>query len=393
MKVLYDHQAFTFQRFGGVSKCFCELISNMPADISTEIAVKESENVHLMESHLCPLIKMPKLNHSKWKKMFPFKGSGIIYRILMRLGLISTQETVNKHYAIQKLKEQHFDVFHPTFFDSYFLKYIGNKPWVITVHDMMPELFPDYFNQNDEQIQFKRKYLNKASAIVAVSEQTKKDIVRLLNIPAEKITVIYHGGPKREAVNNPSIVDSLYILYVGTRNAYKNFPQTLKDFAAFHNKHSEVKMVCTGGGFTADERKMIEDLKVKDAVLHIPASGFEMKILYAHALAFVYPSLYEGFGMPILEAFAYGCPVLLNNKSSFPEIASDAGIYFESEPGKSNLPEVLERFFSINNQERKRIISKGYKRLEFFSWDMSVKKLINLYKVVNREGDFNLNEL
>ena len=147
MKVLYDHQAFTFQRFGGVSKCFCELISNMPADISTEIAVKESENVHLIESHLYPLIRMPKLNHSKWKKMFPFKGSGIIYRILMRLGLISTQETVNKHYAIQKLKEQHFDVFHPTFFDSYFLKYIGNKPWVITVHDMMPELFPDYFNQ------------------------------------------------------------------------------------------------------------------------------------------------------------------------------------------------------------------------------------------------------
>ncbi len=62
------------------------------------------------------------------------------------------------------------------FFDSYFLNYIGNKPWVITVHDMMPELFPDYFNQNDEQIQFKRKSLSKASAIVAICEQTKKKI-------------------------------------------------------------------------------------------------------------------------------------------------------------------------------------------------------------------------
>lgn len=383
MKVLYDHQAFTFQRFGGVSKCFCELISNMPADISTEIAVKESENVHLIESHLCPLIKMPKLNHSKWKKMFPFKGSGTIYRILMRLGLISTSETVNKHYAIQKLKEQDFDVCHPTFFDSYFLNYIGNKPWVITVHDMMPELFPDYFNQNDEQILFKRKNLSKASAIVAVSEQTKKDIVRLLNIPAEKITVIYHGGPEREAVNNPSIVDSPYILYVGTRNAYKNFPQTLKDFATFHNKHSEVKMVCTGGGFTADERKMIEDLKVKDAVLHIPASGFEMKILYAHALAFVYPSLYEGFGMPILEAFAYGCPVLLNNKSCFPEIASDAGIYFESEPGKSNLPEVLDKIYSLSIEERNIIIERGFVRLRDFSWEKSAEKLASVYRNIN----------
>ena len=386
MKILYDHQAFTFQRFGGVSKCFCELIGNMPDDVEAQIAVRESDNVHLRESQLCTAIGEPGMNIRKWKAMLPFKGSGLIYRTLMRMGCLTTAETMNKACSEELLRKGDFDVFHPTFFDPYFLRYIGKKPWVITVHDMMPELFPEYFGLKNEQIVFKKKYLNEAAAIIAVSEQTKKDVVRLLGIREEKITVVYHGGPEREEIKSPSMIDAPYILYVGTRNAYKNFPQTLADFADFHRLHPEVKLVCTGGDFTVVEQAMIEKLNIKEAVAHVAANDREMKVLYAHAVAFVYPSLYEGFGMPILEAFAYGCPVLLNHRSCFPEIAADAGIYFDSEPGKSNLTEMMERVYRFSDEERKAWVEKGYQRLGDFSWKASAEKLAGVYREVSQKA-------
>lgn len=382
MKVLYDHQAFTFQRFGGVSKCFCELISNMPEGVEAQIAVKESENVHLSEAELLDFDSKPRITMRQWKKVLPFKGSGLLYRILLRMNLISTMENKNRHYAIQLLRKGDFDVFHPTFFDSYFLRYIGEKPWVITVHDMMPELFPEYFGSHNEQIVFKRKYLKEASAIIAVSEQTKSDIVRLLGISEERITVVYHGGPEKEEVKGESLVDAPYFLYVGTRDAYKNFPQTLVDFSEFHASHPEVKLVCTGGSFTKVELAMIERLKMSNNIVHMHANDNEMKLLYAHAVAFIYPSLYEGFGMPILEAFAYGCPVLLNNRSCFPEIAAEAGLYFDSEPGKSNLLETMNYIYSVSAIERQQIIEKGYLRLADFSWKKSSEKLTEVYRNV-----------
>lgn len=381
MKILYDHQAFTFQQFGGVSKCFCELIAQMPSEVETEISIKESENVHLLESHIRDF-QPPKLNLRRWKSWLPFKGSGFLYRTLMNCGLLSTMESINKHYSVQVLKEGNFDVFHPTFFDPYFLKHIGNKPWVVTVHDMMPELYPEYFGTKNEQTLFKKKYLNQAAAVIVVSEQTKKDMIRLLGIPEEKITVVYHGGPEKENVKEASLIDAPYFLYVGTRDAYKNFHQTLADFADFHQNHPKVKLVCTGGNFTSVENKMIEKLDVRDAVVHILANGHEMKVLYAHAIAFVYPSLYEGFGMPILEAFAYGCPALLNNRSCFPEIAADAGTYFDSEPGKSNLLEVMEHVWQLSEAERQKLVENGYRRLGEFSWRKSAEKLADVYREV-----------
>lgn len=382
MKVLYDHQAFTFQKFGGVSKCFCKLIENLPSRVNAKISVIESENVHLLESHLCPNVVEPTMNWRKWKSLFPFRGSGFFFRLFMRLGVLKTAESVNEHYAIKMLSKGDFDLFHPTFFSPYFLKYIGKKPWVITVHDMMPELFPEYFNQNEEQILFKKKYLNQAAAIVAVSEQTKNDIVRLLGVSAHKISVVYHGGPKIEHVKDNSMIGAPYFLYVGTRTAYKNFRQTLIDFSAFHQEHPQVKLVCTGSSFSQEELIKLEELGIKDAVEQIYANGEEMKSLYAHAIAFIYPSLYEGFGMPILEAFAYGCPVLLNDKSCFPEIAGEAGIFFDSEPGKSNLLNALEYVYGLSYAEREAIIEKGYKRLSLFSWAKSAEKLTKVYEGV-----------
>lgn len=382
MKILYDHQAFTFQYFGGVSKCFCELISNMPNDVDVELSVAQSNNVHLRESGLVPDCKPVGMDFNHFLTKRPFKGKFTLYTYLQRFSFFHTAEKENLQRSIQMLGQGAYDVFHPTFFDPYFLDYVNEKPWVITIHDLMPEIYPQYFRQDENQIVFKKKYLSKAAAIIAVSENTKNDLVRIVGVPEDKITVIYHGGPKVETVKEPALIDAPYILYVGTRTAYKNFPQTLKDFATFYQSHQDVKLVCTGNNFSTEETSMIASLGLSSVVIHKRVNGVQLKNLYAHALAFVYPSLYEGFGMPILEAFAYGCPVLLNRKSCFPEIAADAGIYFNSEPGNSNLAEALENIVSLSFAERQEIIAKGYQRLECFSWKKSAEKLAGVYRKV-----------
>ena len=380
MKILYDHQAFTMQYYGGVSKCFCELISHLPIDIDPVIGLEESNNIHLQTSGLCPNLKPVSMDINRFVKQYRFRGRGRLYLWANRLlPFLKTTENINKNKSIQLLKEGDFDVFHPTFFDDYFLKYLNGKPFVLTIHDMMPELFPEYFGKNDMQILAKKKLVNKAAAIIAVSEQTKKDVIDILNVPEEKIHVIYHGGPKVEMIERKTPYSFPYYLYVGQRGAYKNFNLLLKDFASFVLKCSGVKLICTGPPFSIAEKELILKYGLAENVLHKSATDDYMKVLYANAEAFIYPSLYEGFGMPILEAFAYGCPVILNRKSCFPEIAGDAAIYFVSNGYDSNLAEILTTFNFMSDSEKQTLIQKGYQRLALFSWSESANKLSKLY--------------
>nr|WP_255204232.1 glycosyltransferase [Bacteroides caecimuris] len=118
-----------------------------------------------------------------------------------------------------------------------------------------------------------------------------------------------------------------------------------------------------------------------DGVKNSENCTFRFRKLYVSFLRlyFVYPSLYEGFGMPILEAFAYGCPVLLNNKSCFPEIAGDAAVYFLLDDQGSDLVEKMKMAFSWSNEERESIIQLGYERLNLYSWKKSAEQLKDLY--------------
>lgn len=383
MKILYDHQAFTMQYYGGVSKCFCELISNLPTDVVSTIGIEESNNIHLQTSGLCPNLNPVTMDFNCFVKQHRFRGRGRLYLWANRMiPFLKTTEHINKKRSIQLLKEGDFDVFHPTFFDDYFLKYLNGKPFVLTIHDMMPELFPEYFGKNDMQILAKRKLVNKASAIIAVSEQTKKDVIDILNVPEEKIHVIYHGGPDIETVNITSPYTFPYFLYIGQRGQYKNFEQLLKDFSAFKVMKNEYKLICTGPQFSESEKELLLRYKLMGCVQHENATDEYLKILYANAEAFIYPSLYEGFGIPILEAYAYGCPVILNNKSCFPEIAGDAAIYFDSNGCDSNLAEILMSFYAMSDSERQTLIQKGYQRLALFSWQKSAYKLSKLYKSI-----------
>lgn len=169
---------------------------------------------------------------------------------------------------------------------------------------------------------------------------------------------------------------------MGARQSYKNFPETLKAFAKFCGNRKNVKLVCTGPDFDQNEIEMVRALGLKDNVLHYFATNKELENLYANAIAFVYPSLYEGFGMPILEAYSYGCPVLVNNKSCFPEIAGGAAIYFEADSEFSNMELAFEKIWDMSKEDRNNLINEGYCRLQMFSWDRAAKQLENVYRCI-----------
>ena len=383
MKVLYDYQAFTMQYFGGVSKCFCELISHFPNSVEAEIGIVQSDNVHLKQSGICSKLQPVCMDVYKFGERHSFRGKYRLYYAMNKLfPSLPTAENINKLKSIEMLKLREYDIFHPTFFDSYFLSYLNGKPFVLTVHDMMPEIFPQYFEKDHVQIREKKKLVDKASAIIAVSKQTKKDLINILKVPENKVTVIYHGGPQRETIIDNPIIKVPYFLYIGTRNAYKNFARLIVAFKQVAELHKDLLLVCTGGDFNASEMKLLQKYRVEDRVVHLFASEENVKNLYAFARAFIYPSLYEGFGMPILEAFAYGCPVLLNKKSCFPEIAADAGIFFRDDNDFSDLREKMEEVLDWNDEKRNLIIQRGYERLTFFRWEESSRQLLAVYHSV-----------
>jgi glycosyltransferase involved in cell wall biosynthesis len=385
MKILYDHQAFALQSHGGVSRCFAELYKHFPKDIEAEIALEESSNVYMNELGIGKPFGYW-LDHFILPFQWPLKKKMFVAYNLMRgkgEGYYWNQSKYNKEFTVKRLPKGGFDVFHPTYFDDYFLPYLNGKPFVLTIHDMIPELYPQYYQRDDGQITMKEKLVPLASAIIAVSENTKRDIIRLLNVPEEKVHVVYHGCSFPTKSDFAVPYHQPYLLYVGERGNYKNFLPFVYHLIPVFNKHPELKVVCTGKPFTEFETQFLKECGVNNRFInHWVATDEEFFALYHQALCFVYPSEYEGFGIPILEAYAADCPVMLNNASCFPEIAGDAALYFDMKMEQSNLAEKMEEMLSMNHEEREEMLAKQRKRLSRYSWDESAKKLAEIYRQV-----------
>ena len=379
MKVLYDYDAFTYQKFGGVSKSLCELIKRLPDDIDYEIAIATSNNSNLIDSCLVPDLLPYTFDIKGFLPCFDFKGKYQLYHFLSNnMPGFNSVDRLNRQMSIKALKAKAYDVFHATGFKTYSLDYIGDKPMVYTIHDMTTELFCNSRGMA-KQTEAIHKLASRADHVITVSENTKRDVMRLIGLPEDKITVVYHGGPNIEKNKYERTIESPYILYIGGRQSYKNFNATLKAFSFVHKKYKDVCLVCTGASFLQSEKEYITALGLDKFVIQMFASDLQLKSLYQNAIAFVYPSLYEGFGMPILEAFSNGCPVLLNRKSCFPEIAGDAAIYFNSDETECNMKDAFDKILQMKRSERNNLVSKGYARLADYSWDESANKLASIY--------------
>ena len=360
MKVLFDHQIFVNQTFGGISRYFYELYKRFATsyDNESEISSKFTNNVYLKEEGITGF--------------FPnqvFKGKQRAYNYINQLNTVS------------KLRKRKYDIFHPTYFDNYFLKYIGDKPFVITFFDMIHERFAHKFVElaNDKSV-LENKYIlaKSASRIIAISEATKRDMVEIMGIDPSKIDVVYLGSSFDASIaSQKSFIEKPYLLFVGTRNIYKNFVFFLKSIQSLIGS-GEIILVCAGGGaFTDSEIKLIADLNLKGKVIHEGINDFKLASLYRHAEAFVFPSLYEGFGIPVLEAFACKCPCIISNVSSLPEIGGNAAAYFDPSDSLSILSSVTNIINDVKEQDRLRLA--GENRLKLFSWNNTFEESLAIY--------------
>jgi glycosyltransferase involved in cell wall biosynthesis len=366
LSVSYDYQIFSIQRYGGISRYIYEIATRI-SDLE-EFDVKITAGLHINEyldrcgSSLVKGWKLPRI------KKTPTIVLGKLNKTLSKTCL---------NYPCP-------DVIHETY---YCHKSIASKrsKIVLTVHDMIHEKFSHIMPRKDSNFSItKAKAINRADHIICVSESTKSDLVDILNVDPRKISTIYHGVTLSTDVENEKILklDSPYILYVGERISYKNFDRLLQAYASKQNIRDEFKLVCFGSSsFSNHELFMIRNLGLNDKnILYTSGDDRILKSLYIHASAFIYPSLYEGFGLPLLEAMSCGCPVICSNTSSILEVVSDSGEYFDPYEIDS-IADALEKVL-FSSKISKELINKGNDRVKEFSWETCAKQTSLVYQLL-----------
>jgi glycosyltransferase involved in cell wall biosynthesis len=289
-------------------------------------------------------------------------------------------------YTIFKMNAVKWDIFHPTM-DSGVVKYANymhaKKPMVITAHDTLPYLFHKNNPKREGAISSNIKMSNRADKIIAISENTKRDYINYYGADERKIEVIHHGISKqRQPIYDQRMELNPYILFVGIREMwrfdYKNFLRFAKAFSIVSAKFPSLRLICTGSPCSLEEKKELTALNIFDKTRFIFATEQGMGQLYHDAEMFVYPSIYEGFGMPILEAMLYDCPLVLSNTSCFPEIAQNAGLYFNPYDVDDMADKITTML--LDSELRKEHIKRGQKRLTHFSWEKCAEEHIKVYK-------------
>ncbi len=352
MRILYDYQAFELQRVGGISRYFSILIKSLPQyGIDTVLPILGTENMYMKERCRVRLpLKSPDRKNKKISK-----------------------------FLIPLFKH---DLLHPTYYNPYILKCRQpHVPMVITVHDLIHELFPSYFADARQVQENKKRVCHEADRLIAISENTKRDMMDIWGIEESRIDVVHHGLMWDDTLLPQSIelpFTGDYILFVGDRSArYKNFAEFVSGVAPVLKRYG-LFLVCTGYPFTGDEYNMLRNEGIENCTITLMATESQLLWLYENATCFVFPSQYEGFGIPILEAFKSQCPTLLSRASCFPEIAADAAEYYEvghSESLTAALSDILD-----DSQKRADMKSRGVERLKFFPIEKMVNLTVDVYR-------------
>lgn len=365
MKILYDHQTFNLQTYGGISRYFFELMNQFSKwpDVRFELSLRYSDNHYLENSGFA--------DYRSFCGGYKFRGRNIIMRFF------------NERNSRKSLIKQDFDVFHPTYYGTYFLDCVGGRPFVLTIYDMIHEIFGGSLPAGDKTAENKRALAQRAAKIIAISENTKKDIIKYYGVDEDKISVIYLGNSLAEtpARTVNLALPEKYLLFVGARIRYKNFDKFIRSVRPLMEQDDKLNIVCTGvTAFSIQEKQMFDDLKIRNRVHWFMVNDSELAALYRRAVAFVFPSLYEGFGIPVLEAFACGCPAILSRTSSLPEIGGDAVEYFDPE-NEDDIRETVRKVITDKNKQ-KDLRQKGIVRVKQFSWEKTAKQTLDVYRSI-----------
>jgi glycosyltransferase involved in cell wall biosynthesis len=362
MKIAYDYQTFTQQTYGGISRYFVRLAEQLTADQQqVRIFAPFHRNRYVDE--------LPEgVFRGKQLEKFPPRTA----RLFSIYNRMASKGSINRWAP---------DVIHETYYSA---KPSGAAalPRVTTIHDMIHERYPESFSRLDASSRLKRASLARADHVICISENTKRDLIELFDTPEHKISVIHHGVDHVEARPKTAQDNGVrpYLLYVGHRAGYKNFNGLIQAMASSVRLLKDFDIVAFGGGaLSREEQQMFRDFGFKEGqIRQVGGSDEVLGKLYDKAAAFVYPSIYEGFGLPPLEAMARNCPVLSSNTSSMPEVIGDAASFFDP-TDIENIRHTLETEL-YSDSRLQDLVNKGITRLKQFSWDKCARQTLEAYR-------------
>jgi glycosyltransferase involved in cell wall biosynthesis len=349
MRVIFDGDIFVHQRFGGVSRYFARLAREL-----TELDVEVTMTCGLYVN--------------EYVAEFPF---AVGYRVPQIRRTAIVRRHVSRWWQSRVIRRLARDepmrptVIHKTWYDPELFD--RRIPLIVTVHDLIPELFGGPLQPETSR---KQLICENATQIIAISETTKRDLLNFYRLPPERVHVVLHGVDFEHSVHDSKdrILDRLVLLFVGSRRGYKNFRRLIEAVASSRLLRRNCIVQCCGGGtFTRAEVECIQANGLVGYFRQCSPSDRELRELYRRAHILVVPSLYEGFGLPVLEAMSQGCCVACSDRGALPEVAGDAAAYFDPSNPES-IGAVLEKL-AFDQGLQSVLREKGLARSRRFGWD------------------------
>lgn len=361
MRIVYDYQTFSVRQYGGISRYFVELAAHMSRlpGMQVEIIVPLLRSLFLAGRRGAIATTGIDVSGIEW---MPLRAVQAANCVLFR--------------AIAAAK--HPDIVHETYYAPTRSAPRSAKI-VTTIHDTIPERLPALFPGVREHTERIRKALKRADRVICVSESTRRDLLDLYDVRPEHVTVVALASSIAPSAEGPIEFGSPYFLHVGARYSYKNFDGLLRAFAVGQLYRTHKLVAFSSHQFTQAELELIDRLGIpRDRVIAVSGDDNLLARYYAGAEALVFPSLYEGFGIPLVEAMACGCPIVASNTSSLPEVGGDAALYCDpADPGA-----IAARMSEIaaSPETRMRLIAQGRERSSLFSWEKCAAETHAVYQ-------------
>jgi glycosyltransferase involved in cell wall biosynthesis len=369
MQLVVDGIIYHKQAHGGISRIYSEILPRM-------CALEPSLRVDLITTAHPPLKQTPPQHPQIKQRRIPTVkfGNATLLNKMIRNG---------SQWAITGTGKG--KIWHSTYFSQ---PRFWRGKLVATVYDLAQVFSPESFpNSNLDRFQrWQKRHIQSADIVICISERTQRDVTNIYGIDLSRTQHIplstsnqFNLLPAEQSEPQPSI-PSPFILYVGSRAPYKNFDRLLQAYNQWKRKR-EVALVVVGPPWTIEEEQILADLNIQDNVNL--QSGVDDNMLcqfYNQAAAFIYPSLYEGFGIPLLEAMACGCPVVASRIPTSEEVAGTVPIYFEPK-SVEDLTDALDRALTEGRvSERTQI---GLEHVKQYSWDRTAQETLAVYEALS----------
>lgn len=351
MRIIFDNIVYSLQRYGGISVVWNNLIMRI---------LQREHDVHFLEH------SDAQLNISRQLLPLPKEK---IHSLSTRLLML--RRYLNPQVPKELVADQKPFIFHSSYFR------LCNHPKAInitTVHDFTYEFYVRNWFKRTLHCWQKHAAIRRADHVVCISENTRRDLLRILpDINPDKISVIYNGVERGSFYRLPNTTHQDFALFVGRRDEYKNFDAIVQPLAELG-----IPLHIVGPDLSPTEQARLNALGLRYKMCGIIGHN-ELNVLYNQALFLIFPSYYEGFGLPVLEAQMAGCPVMAYNASSIPEVIGDPTLMLDAFTTQTMAP-LVERF--RNPDTRASIVANGLANASRFSWDKMAEQYLQLYQTL-----------